>query len=482
MNETKNLLKDVDISNWQQFEIAEIPIGRYAGYEILLEHKIHPKDLDYNYWEQYSVHLEQCILTYFASIELVLSDKPDVAVVYNNLYSTNRTFESVMNLHGVPTYRLHGGLDFRHIHETICLSQGIEVNLKASRSQYWKAYCGVTLRKDQINQVLKNQMYLSKAKSFLTYSRALTQTDQKEIRKKYLIDDSQKVIICATSSPDEMAAAALVSGSLNESAIQSSIYIDQIQWLKDVIDIASRRSDYHVLIRIHPREYPNKRDGVRSTHAQLLEDALNDLPRNVHVVWPSENESIYDLIKVADVLLSGISSVGGEFLAFGVPVICHEGEKLNAYPAECVRILSKREEYEALIDAVLVEGVSLDKVITYFRWKNFQFRNLSTSPKPNAIGRVIWRLGLNSYYASRMKYLRSWPFIGRSGVRLFRTGSRLGLDEKQRIGHVFRHSLTSLMAVSPDLHTNSTDSFEERNHISESVNRLRKTMDLKSLF
>ena len=297
-SEVEVLLRNIDLSNWQEFEIDSVPIGKYASYEFLLEHKIDPSEIDNDNWFQYFTHLRYCVFVYLGTKKLIQTEKPDVAVVYNHLYSVNHAFESAMTKQGIPTYSINGGKDFRYIDETLSVSQGVAVNLRASRSGSWSKARTIALNRDEIRQVYKNQKFLLKGKSFGTYSHPVTKKDEEKIRSKYNIGNMQKVIVCATSSPDEMTAAALVVNDLTSDTATTSIYTDQIEWLKDVIDIAKRRPDYFILIRIHPREFPNKRDAIKSEHAQKLESSLINLPQNVQVVWPTGNESIYDLMKV----------------------------------------------------------------------------------------------------------------------------------------------------------------------------------------
>lgn len=476
LDDKNNILANVNITNWHQLIIDAIPIGRFASYEFLLEHKIHPKDMTEKLWPQYFAHLEQCVLTYLALNNLLRSDKPDVGFVYNNLYSVNHIFESVLNLSGIPTYRIHGGFDVRNIHETVSISQGVSVVLNANKSEEWANSRQQILGKDQINEVFLNQMSLLKSKSVLTYSKEISHVDQNSIRDKYLISRSQKILICATSSADEMSALSFVDNTINNP--ENLIFVDQIDWLKDITEIAKRRSDYHILIRIHPREFPNHRDSKKSNHAEALINALVDLPFNVNVIWPSDDVSIYDLIKVVDVLLTGISSVGGEFLAFGIPVICHESSKLKAYPPECVSTVLRREDYEDLIDATLSKGVGLTDVVMYFRWKNFQFSNMSTLPLKLSLRRSVWQFGSNLYYSGRLRYLQKLPFIAWIGIRLFKSGRRMSLNEEIKIDYVIRNSLKSLMEVPPSSKVKIYVASQEALLVQDSVNKLRNTIGL----
>ena len=180
-------------------------------------------------------------------------------------------------------------------------------------------------------------------------------------------------------------------------------------------------------------------------------------------------------------LLTGISSVGGEFLALGIPVICHESERLNAYPSECIESLINRESYEDLIDSALGENVDFEKILCYFRWRNFQFRYMSTARPTKIVVRRVWRIGRNIYYLSRLKFIKKLAFLSNLGVAMFRYGDRLDSKEINRVEMVIKKSLMSLMEVSPSRGVVSSEGANEFSQAYRSVNRLRKSLGLNAL-
>src|SRR5690606_6941171 len=91
--------------------------------------------------------------------------------------------------------------------------------------------------------------------------------------------------------------------------------------------------DLFLIIRVHPREFPNKRDSLKSDHALELEQTLSELPENVRVNWPSDNISLYDLAQIMDVCLNSWSTAGKEMGTLGIPVVLYSAD-LVFYPAD----------------------------------------------------------------------------------------------------------------------------------------------------
>jgi CDP-glycerol glycerophosphotransferase (TagB/SpsB family) len=113
----------------------------------------------------------------------------------------------------------------------------------------------------------------------------------------------------------------LPPGEFGNGAVQK-LFTNQLEWAKWLISYVGGRNDLHLIIRIHPREFPNKRENVRAPHLDSFISSLGaNLPQNVSLNLPDQEISIYDLIPIVNVLLNSTSSVGVEFAAFGIPVI-----------------------------------------------------------------------------------------------------------------------------------------------------------------
>src|SRR5262249_38520391 len=138
-------------------------------------------------------------------------------------------------------------------------------------------------------------------------------------------------------------------------------------WIRALIDWIRTKPDRFLLVRVHPREFPNKRDRKKSEHAEALERELATLPPNVRVNWPTDELSIYDVAEQADVFLNAWSSAGKEMTLLGLPVVIFCPEVLQ-YPAELNYVGTTRDSYFAAIETALRDGWSFEHTRAAFRW------------------------------------------------------------------------------------------------------------------
>ena len=117
------------------------------------------------------------------------------------------------------------------------------------------------------------------------------------------------------------------------------------------------RPDLFLIIRVHPREFPNHREGQKSKNAELYEKLLTNLPSNIVVNWPSDNISVYDLAEHVDLVLNGFSSSGLEMALLGIPVLSYANE-WNTYPIDLDTKIDTRDDLFASIDGLIEAGWS----------------------------------------------------------------------------------------------------------------------------
>jgi CDP-glycerol glycerophosphotransferase (TagB/SpsB family) len=122
-----------------------------------------------------------------------------------------------------------------------------------------------------------------------------------------------------------------------------------------------------LIIRVHPREFPNKREDVKSEHAEILECFFKNLPENVRVNWPKDNISIYDLAQETDVFLNAWSSVGVEMSLLGIPVVIYSKD-LVLYPHQLNYLGKNRKGYFTKIELALKQGWNYKKIKMSYRW------------------------------------------------------------------------------------------------------------------
>ena len=173
----------------------------------------------------------------------------------------------------------------------------------------------------------------------------------------------------------------------------------QFDWIKALIEVASSRPDWFLLIRVHPREFPNRRDSIKSSHVQQMQLMLQTLPDNVKVNWPDEKVSLYDLAQEADVFLNAWSSVGKEMALLGIPVVIYSPE-LVLYPTSLNQLGTRYDEYFSQIEIALAAGWDLERSRQAYRWYAFEFgrslvdmRNSYAPRDPSLLRRIFLRVG-----------------------------------------------------------------------------------------
>jgi hypothetical protein len=145
------------------------------------------------------------------------------------------------------------------------------------------------------------------------------------------------------------------------------VFPRQADWIKALIAYLGGRKELCLIIRVHPREFPNKRDGLLSEHAIGLRQIFATLPDNVRVNWPTDNVSLYDLANITDVFTNAWSSAGKEMAWLGLPVVLYSRD-LTLYPADLNYVGLTEAEYFAQLERALCEGWSAERILKTYRW------------------------------------------------------------------------------------------------------------------
>ncbi len=152
------------------------------------------------------------------------------------------------------------------------------------------------------------------------------------------------------SSYDERFSA---ESTLGIKPIKDLMFPSQIEWIMSLIEYVKNREELFLIIRVHPRDFPNQRDSVTSEHSKKLKEAFSQLPSNAIVNWPEEKISLYDLKDGTDVFLNAWSMAGVEMTILGKPVVIYSSE-LVAYPDDLNFIGKTIPDYFNKIELVLV--------------------------------------------------------------------------------------------------------------------------------
>ena len=180
-------------------------------------------------------------------------------------------------------------------------------------------------------------------------------------------------MLCATLSSYDERFAAEASGALAPAT--GLLFPFQVDWVHALIDYVRDRPGLFLIVRVHPREFPNKRDAVKSAHARSLERAFDTLPPNVVINWPTDNLSLYDVAEITDVFLNAWSGVGREVSVLGIPVVLYS-RTLPWYPADINYVGETLTDYFKAIEQALADGWRYENLQLAYRWLAVEFGHM----------------------------------------------------------------------------------------------------------
>lgn len=384
------LVGDANNQTWTSIEVDGVPLGRYAAYEMWLNNKLVDQDFSSSMWAVYLGQLRNTLTSFFAARRYFEERQPRAAIVYNDHYSVNHAFVAAGKAAGVPTYTIHGGWHIVRRGESLSVMKSDYTMANVFQSPGWLAYREKPLTEETVNLVAEHFQGLWDASSAFAYSSAMEGTGADALRAKFGVEPRRKVLLAPLSSEDEILGVKLI-GRAPQGGEGDDLFADQMSWLRAIIDYAERHQEVHLIVRLHPRMFPNKRESVLSPVVQQVEDFRNSAPMNVTFNVPSDNVALYDLAQIVDVLLNYKSSVGAELLAMGIPVVTPANSDFYTYPNELNRVGRSVQEFEELIAQAQIDGWSIENSRKAFRWFGFLFSRVSVgfsetiSSRPTAI-------------------------------------------------------------------------------------------------
>lgn len=347
--------------------IDGVPVGKLALYQLLLRHKRIDLRLSEREWRDYLEELRSTLYAGYAARKLLDRERPDRVLVYNALYSVTRVCCQLAERRGIPQYFMHAGGNLSCRLQTMLLGRGDTFTFMPHVVSQWQRFSGLPCTPRSFSLVADHYIELLRGRSVFVYSSV--REGAADLRVRFGIQENQKLLVAALGSYDEEVAAEMIGARQHRTPI---LFSTQVEWLRAVLEFVAQRPDLFLLVRVHPREFPNRRDPAKSQHARLLEEVLRELPSNARVNWPDDGVSMYDLANEADVVLTSWSSVGKEMSLFGLPVVLYSRE-LVFYPSDLGFVGTTRPSYFAAIDEALASGWSSERARAAFRWGALEF-------------------------------------------------------------------------------------------------------------
>jgi len=371
----KNLVENIRRENYMEFLFDGIPVAQFALYEFVLSHKLSNTDIPAPLWGKYKTHLANCLVTLYSITRLIESIKPDRITTYNSLYSVNRIVCAVAERSGISHFTLHAGSHHKNRIQQMTVFKGVESSALINRHPDLERMREIPLCTSQIDLVNSHVSELFEATSPWVYSIKNKKLNSIEIRQLLGISSKQKVLLAVMRSNDERLGATLAGVNIFNA---KPIFHSQYQWLKWLADYAKDNPEYFIIFRVHPREYPNKREKVLSSTAIKFNKFIEQFENaeNLYINTPNDNFSLHDLLKITDVVLNNTSTVGLEASLFGIPVV-GMGDDLYSYDTVMQTESYSKDEYVNNITTAVISGWDFSRVVKAYRWLNYIFSEVA---------------------------------------------------------------------------------------------------------
>ena len=359
--EVDRRMRDASAANFLQIVIDCVEVGRAALGTFLLSHKRSSLDFDSQTWRVFAIELRNTLYAFFGARKILRRERPDRLVMYSSGYSVNLVFCHVAQSLGIAYYYMNAGSNITDRLQKLVLARGH--SLQKRLLGFWPEFRDLPCPPDVMRYVTNHFLEVLKGRSAFVYSRGRS-GDATDVRARFGINGGQRILLATMSSLDELFAAEVTGLFPGD---YKTPFATQVDWLATLLPWVATREDLFLIIRVHPREFPNKRDGVKSEHAEELEHSLSALPANVAVNWPSDNLSLYDLAEETSVCLNAWSTVGKEMTMLGIPTVIYSPD-LVFYPEDLNFVGTTKESYLDAIERALAVGWSIERSRLTYRW------------------------------------------------------------------------------------------------------------------
>jgi hypothetical protein len=403
--------REAILSDPINFSYNGFNVGRSAAYELLLEFKKSNLNFIDNQLETLVNFVENSFRTYLAARRYFSFVKPDRVVIFNAQYGVGSSFAWAAAEKGVRV-------------DTITFS-----GLLSDLNQYikiwdWSNYRNVnpallewqgekyTPRNLQKFRIERNTRWIKGAKSPWTYSAPSSDLD---VRKFFRISPEKKIILAVLNSQDEYFAA-ITSGIFPKSFASTKVFKNQEDWISNLANYLVEFEDVVLIVRPHPREFPNKREKVTAEVTKSWARFFETLPLGVIVDYPHFKVPIEAYFPEVVGITTGWSSVGIDWQIRGKPCVTYDSA-VPTYPPETHLSGTTREQYFINIEKVIMGLVDNPDYYTANALSWYLFSNFKGEAR---LGSSI----LSEIYVS--KILRKTKLLG--AITKFFPKLRLWLD------------------------------------------------------
>jgi hypothetical protein len=355
------------------FAFAGVALGQFARGDLSRMLKINdPAGAGEETRARLRQYIETAALSYLAMERLC--ERLNVSrVVYFNDYAMTLAAAAAAEQKGIPTTHLSHAPITNNDRRRITMLSGYAPLEGQRRLQTWCSWRDLALPSDRVTLLSDDSFLRFAGSGFTIYSPAWTASSA-ALFDRLSLERGRRLLVAYTSSEDEVRGVRYYESALGVAIYPgSSPFDDQFDWLESLIDYVERSDDLQLVVRIHPREAPNRRENRTSENLREYQRRFTGPYRNVRIVWPNDPISSYDLAELADIGLIALSTIGFELARLGVPVIASFPHLAEAPEGVFISWDNTRAAYFEALRQALGEPPALDRVVAAFRWVNARF-------------------------------------------------------------------------------------------------------------
>jgi len=353
------LSKNVEIRNLERVESTLVPLSKLeidnlfsleeiinldkiSLYEPLIKYK--KTDTDFNENEMRYFHSCRKVAhsTYSQALSLLDEIKPDLVFLSSPQYTSTGAFGVAAIESNTPCYFLEGGSGISSRYTRIRVWDWTKFRLENpfAKDENWMYH------KYSLGELRKAILHFKRIRSGNSYSIWSPTSTGVNIREYFGVPQSNRLILLALSSSDEVYSALAING-FSKNRFESKVFKTQFEWVEETIKFVENRPNINVVIRLHPRDFYKAKD---SKTPEISESGykwlrlLSNTPKNVFVDLPEMRISISDYFKFIDVFVTGWSSTALEALECNIPVITYD-YNLPSFPSNLHFSGNTRDQY-----------------------------------------------------------------------------------------------------------------------------------------
>lgn len=371
----QKLVSEITPEEITNFNYKGISVGRIAAYEFIIHQKIAEMEkLTSEQLEIYKIYLLDSLKALVAFESYFSQEKVDRILLYNSAYSINGVLREYARTKNIPLSFIHPSFNLKHRSDSMYFGWLNTVEFDRHTIGYFEKHNpNLNLDYTKYPIVLDHIREQLRARSVFTYSAERSNNHKKICESLGIGEQYKKVVLVSMSSFDESFASdySIMKGNYLGNAVK--IFPTQFDWIRSLIQYFKDKPHYKVVIRVHPREFPNKREGKVSPRLEQYLSLFAALPKNIVVDFPTLKNSIYDLFEIVDFHLMSQTTTGCESAGFGIPGMAYI-YGIGNYPMRVINPVPKNaEEYFQKIDAALAGSSlhSIESVRKVFDWYLF---------------------------------------------------------------------------------------------------------------